>query len=366
MPEPRLPDYRGGSLPNLVPSLLSRANGVPEWMPDAVSGSPQVVLLVLDGLGWEQLQERVALAPTLASMRGGTITSVAPTTTAAALTSISTGSPPAVHGVAGYRVRVTGRKVLNVLRWRTPDGDAQRDVPPREFQVLPAFGGNQVPTVTRSEFLGGGFSEAHLHGTRMTGWRVPSTLVTHVGEFLRAGEPLVYAYYDGIDKVAHEFGFGVHYDNELRATDRLVGELIGQLPADAVLVITSDHGQVDVGEAGDILDPKDWSDVQFVSGEPRFRWLHVRDGATDLVLKRAIDTYGDDCWVHTRHELIEAGWFGAPMSSVTERRLGDVAIVPFAPIGVFDPAELGEMSMRCRHGSLTAAEMLVPLVAHAA
>ena len=53
---------------------------------------------------------------------------------------------------------------------------------------------------------------------------------------LAAGEPFVYAYYDGLDKVAHEHGLGEHYAEELRIVDRLVGDLIEVLPPGAVLV----------------------------------------------------------------------------------------------------------------------------------
>ena len=47
---------------------------------------------------------------------------------------------------------------------------------------------------------------------------------------IAAGEPFVYAYYDGIDKIAHEFGFGEHYDAELAAVDRMVADLLPMLP----------------------------------------------------------------------------------------------------------------------------------------
>jgi len=60
---------------------------------------------------------------------------------------------------------------------------------------------------------------------------------------------------------------------------------------------------------------------------------------------------------------VAEGWFGgAPTPEVAER-LGDVVIAPRDPIAVLDPADPGEQWMRCRHGSLTPAEMLVPLLA---
>ncbi|MGH9205060.1 MAG: alkaline phosphatase family protein, partial [Acidimicrobiales bacterium] len=172
-PLPVLPDYGGACLDGLVPALLDRVDR-PAWLPEVVSHATQVVLLVLDGLGWEQLQARAQLAPTLVSMAGGPITSVAPTTTATALTSLTLGMTPATHGMVGYRVAVSPHEVLNLLRWRTGSGDARSRIPPHVFQPEPAFCGVSVPVVTRAEFAGSGFTMAHLGGARLCGWRVPS------------------------------------------------------------------------------------------------------------------------------------------------------------------------------------------------
>ncbi len=90
-----------------------------------------------------------ASAPTLGVGDRGPITSVAPTTTATALTSLTTGVPPADHGIVGYRLRVDlddspvagPGEVMNVLRWRTGRGDMRRQLPPPQFQPVPPFGG---------------------------------------------------------------------------------------------------------------------------------------------------------------------------------------------------------------------------------
>ena len=49
---------------------------------------------------------------------------------------------------------------------------------------------------------------------------------------------------------------------------------------------------------------------------------------------------------------------------VVQWRLGDVALVPFEPVTFFDPADSGPFQLVCRHGSLTADEMYVPLLVH--
>ncbi len=104
--QPVLPSYQGANLAGVVPGLLRPPEQRPEWFPEPVQTAAQVVLLVVDGLGWLQLQERRHLAPQLAALAGGPITSVVPSTTATALTSLTVGVAPAVHGIVGYRLVV--------------------------------------------------------------------------------------------------------------------------------------------------------------------------------------------------------------------------------------------------------------------
>lgn len=366
-----LPAYGAGALSDVVPELL-RPPGqrTAPWLPEPVRDAAQVVLLVLDGLGWLQLRARASVAPCLASMTGGPITSVAPTTTATALSSIVLGRPPAAHGVVGYRLRVDGPDgdddlVLNVLRWRTALGDARELVPAREFQPTAAFGGTAVPVVTKAEFASTGFTIAQgLHHLR--GWHAASSIAVEVGTLLRAGHPLVYAYYEGVDKVAHAHGFGAHYDAELAAADRLVADVVAALPAGAALVVTSDHGQVHVGDRVLALPDEVLAETTLVSGEGRFLWLHARPGRTEALRARCEAALGGadgPAFVATRSELVDGGVFGGPLAPEVERRLGDVALLARDDVAFVDPGDLGSAGLRCRHGSLTEAELRVPLVA---
>lgn len=358
---PVVPDYSGANVCGVMPGLVA-PGGRPSWFPQVVRDARQVVVLVVDGLGWEQIQSHRALVPTIASMEGGPITTVAPTTTATALTSIATGLTPAEHGLLGYRLDIGGA-VMNVLRWHTDRGDVRRQLPPREVQPVPAFLGSAVPIVSKAELEGSAFTEAHLKGGRLVGWRAASSIAVEIASQLRAGEPLVYAYYDGVDKVAHERGFGPFYDAELRTVDRLIGDVREVLPDGAALVIIADHGQVQVGDrivkpATDVLRL-----VHHQSGEGRFRWLHARSGAARELKSACTERYGDIAWVVDRDEVIADKWFGSAMAGPVAARLGDVALVAREPVSFHDPADSGPFELVCRHGSLTSAEVYVPMLA---
>jgi hypothetical protein len=365
-----VPDYGGRCLSELVPTLLRldelRArDAVPGWLPAPVAQARQVVLLILDGLGAEQLASRPNAAPTMSAMSQSTLTSVAPTTTSAALTSIVTGRTPAEHGVVGYRVRV-GSEVLNVLRWTTRSGDARDIVRPRAFQQFPPFLGRRVPVVSKTEFARTGFTEAHLFGVDLLGYRLVSSLPVLAAEALGRGAPFVYAYYDGIDAIAHMTGLGAFYEAELAAVDRIVADLLARLPKGAALVISADHGEVEVTTRAIGLDEEVMAEVEGLSGEGRFRWLHTRAGSADRVAERAAERFGDLAWVRTLDELVDDGVFGGPLPDAFRRRLGDVALLARAPVAFFDPADPGELHLIGRHGSLTKAELLVPLLGAAA
>ncbi|MEY3511866.1 MAG: hypothetical protein RL486_531 [Actinomycetota bacterium] len=356
-----LPDYDGACISNIVPALLDPSNPWPTWIPEVAADADQVVLLVLDGIGWNQMLDRRHLTPTLSAMAGGPITSVAPSTTATALTSISTGVAPGLHGIMGYRMAI-GRDILNILRWSASGRDARKTIVPESVQSLDAFEGQRPPVITRSEFRDSGFTRAHLDKTRLVGWRASSTLVTEIAAAVNRNEPFVYAYYDGIDKIAHEFGLGAHYDAELAFVDRLVADVLSVLPSGAVLVVTSDHGQVDVGDDVVTPDASVMAHVDLQSGEGRFRWLHARPGHARALFDDATAQHSDRSWVVTVDQVIDEGWFGPEVTDAARSRLGDVALVAREALAFADPADSGAFPLRARHGSLTADEMFVPLL----
>lgn len=130
--EAPVPRYGGGALADLAPSVLASL-GVPGAV--NVLGVPEVsrvCVLLVDGLGWEQLRAHPGEAPFLNAMSGGPITSGFPATTVTSLASLATGVPPGEHGLLGLQVAIPGAgRLLNCLHWKDDDPD------PAEFQPVP-------------------------------------------------------------------------------------------------------------------------------------------------------------------------------------------------------------------------------------
>jgi len=355
---PVLPEYDGACISRVVPALLGERSE--SWLPVTLRHHP-VVLLVLDGLGWRAFEEHRTQMPELDAFEGGPITTVAPSTTAAALTSLATGLAPSEHGLVGFRMRVDDG-VLNVLSWQYSGTGRPPD--PFTVQRHVAFCRREVPVVTQSEFRNSAFTDAQLRGARFVGWSTPAVLVERCRRLIASGERLVQAYYPGVDKVAHEYGLrDDYYRAELRAADALVGALRDALPPDVVVLVTSDHGQVHVEpdrwiEVAD-LDPM----IAMQAGDARFRYLYARPGAATELAAEARARFDTAAWVMTRAELIDRGWLGPPPVGSIGRRLGDVTLAARTDVAFVDPALPNERKLLSLHGSLTAEEMLVPLLA---
>jgi hypothetical protein len=353
---PVLPALDGASVAGLIPALIGGRTA--PWMPDPVAGAKSVVLLVLDGLGANEIERRGSVLNELGAMDGTRITTVAPSTTSTALTSISTGLAPAQHGVLGFRMLVDG-SVLNVLRWQC---DARQPPDPFDVQRHDAFLGRPVPVVTRLEFRDSGFSRAHLRGSRFVGWKTVATLVEHCRRLVLSGERFVYAYYPGVDEVAH--AYGLHdgfYARELASADLLIGNLLDALPPDAVLLVTADHGQVH-------LEADSWIDIDELhpmlaaqAGDGRFRYLYAHKGMAPDLLAAAHERLDGVAWVLSRRELLDSGWLGSGATGTVPGRIGDVVLAAREDVAFVDPALPRERTLRSAHGSLTAQEMWVPL-----
>ena len=353
--DPVRPDYEGACVANMVRALQGGA----DWVPEPVRGASSVVMLVLDGFGWNELERRRSELPTIGAMTGGPITTVVPSTTPTALLSISTGLTPSEHGIVGYRIWL-GNGVLNVIRWAmqgTPPPDTM-DLQPRE-----AFSGQPLPVVTRAQFQQTKFTEILFRGAKFHGYMTTSGLVERTRLLVDRGERFVYAYYDGPDLVAHVHGMrDKFFGRELAFCDTMASDLLDALPESAALVVVADHGHVHFDQRIEVGPLNAMCVAQ--SGESRFRYLHAKPGAAQDLLSAAKEVCGKHAWCYERDGLIDDGWFGpkAPSREV-RRRIGDVILAAHGPIGFVDPDNPGEGRLLSGHGSLTADEMLVPFVA---
>jgi len=228
-------------------------------------------------------------------------------------------------------------------------------------------------TVTRvgnPEFDDSGLTLAALRGGGFVGAkRLWARVDTAVDALAPPGRKLVYLYWGDLDGAGHAHGWrSPQWLRELRRVDREISRLARRLPSGTVLVVTADHGMVDVPhhDRVDLAErPELAAGVRMLGGEARFAQAYCVQGQGRAVAARLSDALGDRAWVRTRDEAIDAGWFGRVDDRVRPR-LGDVLVAGIGSFALVDSRSATPHVLRLigQHGSLTADEQLVPLLVH--
>lgn len=374
MDTPLVPDYGASTLRDLVPSIAGAQGARGPW--DDVLGLPPAtrwVLLLVDGLGAANLAAAGDDAPFLsgewANSGGRMLTSGAPSTTATSLACLGTGLTPGEHGIVGYSFRNPfGPGVLNALRWA--EGVSGLDVQPRLTAFERLSGADvSVASVSPQRFEGTGLTVAALRGARFLGVADEADTGLRVALAAQASgwgdRSLVYVYERFLDHAGHAHGWkSAEWRAMLAHSDALAQALRLALPEDVRLVVTGDHGMVDVPFGNRVVvedEPVLQRGVALVAGEGRFRQLYTRPGQAAGVAERWQDRLGATAWVTTRDEAVAAGWFG-PLARGVADRIGDVLVVMRDDWAVMTRCEPNEFGLVGMHGSLTPDEMRVPLV----
>ena len=372
LPEMVVPAYQSTTLGELMPSIGAHL-GVPGCTEDAY-GLPQsarYVVVLIDGLGWNLLRRAILAAPFFASLLGGAqpITSAVPSTTVTSLGSLGTGQPPGQHGLVGYTSRVPGTgEILNGLTWES-------DLAPTVYQSKPTFferardAGVAVASVALARFQGTGLTEAALRGASFVPFSDESAEELRIALIaeaaMRGDRSVVYAYQRELDHYGHVHGCSsADWLQQLARIDAMCERLRVALPPQVTVIITGDHGMVDIPAEQRILaedDPALMAGVTALAGEARFRQLYVDQEPARRVADRWRGRLGELAWVRTRDEAIDEGWFAAIDDQLRER-WGHVLVALRGDWAVMTNAFPREYTLIGMHGSLTPAEMLVPLL----
>ena len=400
------PHYQGLSLLNIPDSIcrwLSAEtlgnNPLSEQLLKEIDGPFQhVVLLLMDGLGLELYQKM--LAGKFGELEGAAawhsiagqallapLTSVLPSTTSAALTTLWTGKAPAEHGVIGYEVWLREYGMIANMIFHAPAaffGEtgslSHAGFSPATFLPVPTLGphlvsqGIEVSSLMHSSILHSGLSEMHLPAVKQYAYRSTSDMLVTLRNLLNSKSnqrTYSYLYWSAIDTLSHRFGpedervvwelssFGISLERFLRAYQQ-------QAHGDTLFLILADHGQIHTPPEQKFelqKHPEFLSHLIMVpTCENRLPFLFVRSGHEDQLLAYVETTWPGQFDLVRGEKALQSGIFGPP-STFPEiaNRVGDFVVFPRSNhywwwVDKPNPL-LG------RHGGLAPQEMLVPLLA---
>jgi hypothetical protein len=366
-----------GSICDVLPAaaaLLGSPDGVDRLgLAESVGAKDRVAVVLVDGMGWHLLPELTGDAPLLAAVvAGGTgwiseLSCTFPSTTPSSLVSLATGARPGEHGILGFTLNVPGTDtVLNHIRWRD-------DPPPSAWQPLPTWferlrrAGIGARAVLPAPFLDSGLTDAAYRGAEFRPTQPTDDYAAAVAAELNAAPGLVYGYIADLDTAAHLFGIGSARWHEAAArVDALLTRLVETLPPNAALLVTADHGGLNVPPDARVdldTDPRLGEGVRVVAGEPRVRYLHTEPGAAADVQATWSEALDGRARVYGREQAVATGMFG-PVDPAHLPRIGDVVVVCTGDAAVLATAHEPPESARLIgfHGAATPAEMAIPLI----
>lgn len=321
------------------------------------------VVILVDGLGLIPLMDHLGHARNLRGFRDQihTAYSVVPSTTAAGITACGTGQLPGRTRMVGYSV-LHGERLFNLLVFT--DG-----IDPTQWQECPTFfeqlSAASVPcaTILPAKFAGSGLTSAALRGARFvpaTSWEERCQAAI---DQIRSGTKLVYLYWSDIDAAGHAHGVGSsQWSDALEDFDAGLGRFLSSLPDDVRVVLTADHGMVniDFDRLYNVAELSPLSQgVRAVAGETRAVHVHCLPGTNELQVRNRWEEFlGEDAWVVGADELPELIGTGPGLAES-----GDFVVFSRGRGGVVDSRtqSSGAMTLIGVHGSLTPDEMLIPL-----
>lgn len=385
------PDYTGGGLINLM-STLATASGAtmpyPHLAPafglaaDELATAKHIVLIVIDGLGDALINEQSA--PNLAAHRIGRITSVFPSTTASAVTTLLTGLAPAQHGLTGWHMWFAEiDRILAVLPLvprgpRVPGWD-RRSLPPTLFahHGLAEQVTRHHLTLSPRSIAGSPFNAFHCRGSTCLPYDAPAEFFPLLAATLTAGSDLpsyVHAYLPDLDELMHEVGPAAPATGALlKDIDAAFGEFLQFIAGTGThVVLTADHGFIDAPEAHAIdLEQHPMLAAMLerpLCGERRVAFAYVRKGCQTAFEAYVARHLADACRLIPVSDFIAAGWFGpvdgrTPAAPQLQSRAGDYVLLMRADWTIKDwmPGE-PRYAQKGVHGGASAAEMWVPLI----
>jgi Type I phosphodiesterase / nucleotide pyrophosphatase len=359
-------------------------------------GIRRAILLVVDGLGYDiwsrharyngffqEMTEKGLVFP---------ITTVFPSTTAAALTTLATGLTPQEHGLPEWHVYIKNLDMIIATLPFSPMGERGQDrligtaSPTMLFSGIPLLhtlrtAGVETKALLSSHIAASAYTRIAMRGSEIIPYASLSDMAVKLARTAEdSKEPaFVYAYWDGIDIIGHLYGpDSQEFEAETSTfSGVLKREFLEGLDRDStyrtLLIVTADHGQLCVSPGQTIyLNKLKNLKRNFMSGDkgrpilptwsPRDVALYIDEGKLDHIYDYLSKTLGDAAFVIKTRDAIEGGFFGVgvPTRRFLERA-GNLLVLPRENKTVWYEFIKGKkFELLGMHGGLTKTELLVP------
>ena len=340
----------GGSTENLL--RLPKAN--------------HAVVVLIDGLGLQNLQDAKAYARFLNSGQLDSIRCEFPSTTATSLTGLATGERSATHGMIGYSVfnRVDKQPMNLLTGWESIEAANQF----KKVKTLSESTENvSVRVIGPSVYENSGFSAITMPNVE---YIAADAISERFAKALRVPtqNSITYLYVPELDQLAHKFGVtSTKWLEALEGVDAELAKFNSNIPNNFGVLVTADHGVVDVPADNQIfLDEFDWyvGAVLHTAGDPRCNFVYLFEGVDPEALIVALkNQFGSSAYVCDIAELKDSGWADWTTPAAADV-VPDLVIIWNSNAVAYDRrfAKAQYLKTVGQHGGISDQETRVPLI----
>ncbi len=356
-----------GSISHVFSSALEAVCGRPNKL--GLPPRQNIIVAVVDGLGAEQLKHRAGHAPFLANSLGpGSITYCAyPATTSANIGSFATGLMPGAHGLIGHQVwdRHHNERINLLVGWNERT-DPLIWQPHQTVAERGADEGIRVNVIAAEEYRSTPYSLATMRGAEFLAGDTISERIDRAIEVAGSRSSSVsYLYFPELDKYGHKFGWSspgwAALLEEVGAGLQRLSQAMG--PGSG-LIVTSDHGMIETEKERQlVLDEYLDFGLEFFGGDTRSSYIYLSDDSAADELIQNLQPLSYALHAHRATDLIQAGWFG-DVGEEASNRMPEVILQARSNFTLYHTgfSKQRAFDMVAHHGSISAAEMRIPLL----
>ena len=373
-----LPYYRGGGIVNLMSSTAAALGGRPKYkrlkiLPaKMLGGSKNIILLVIDGLGYNYLN-KYCKESYMHKHLLGKMTSVFPATTASAITTFATGEAPMQHAMTGWYMHLKELgAVATTLNFKPRGTNHCFDIDPRMVFDQKPFSKKikaKSYTLTTREIGETHYNRVMSGNAQRVYFKGARDMFRKLKFFTKQGshKRFIYAYWGDFDSLLHHQGTKSKTAlKQFWMLDRKIAGFAKRLEPSTKLIITSDHGFIDTPKVVELeKHPKLKETLTLpLCGDSRAAYCYVHPSKKQQFEDYVKSRLKNCCTLHRSEELIRNGYFGLfkPNPKLFDR-VGDYALIAKKGYRITDTL-LGEQMSKhlASHSGMTEDEMLVPLI----
>lgn len=374
-----LPNYKNGSIVNLTSSILKAFDAGYLYKPlaelDGLKDSSNIVLLVIDGLGFDYLS-RNGKNSIFEKYLLRSLTSVFPSTTASATLTFLTGVAPQQHAATGWFMYLKELGVVSAILPFVPRykgrsfpnmGIERRDIIPErtiaEKLKVASY------TIYPEKIIDG---KVNKKERTLLGYSSLDGMFLQIKKTLRSGKgrKYIYAYWTEFDGLCHHRGVGSKEAlDHFWLLERKIASFVGSLEGtQTALIITADHGLIDTPRSKMFFvndHPELYETLALpLCGEPRAAYCYVRPAKAKQFERYVKNKLRYCCKLYKSEDLIKKGMFGLfPPNDKLFDRVGDYILIMKDDYFIKDMLLKESLNIfKGNHGGLSREEMLVPLI----